>query len=164
MRRAIIDSSTLINLAHLNLATRLSQFFGAVYVPRAVQIEVNRRSRFRYRLAKLYAAGLFQRCAVSDPVSVRLLRPALQEGEAEALVQAQEREVRFLLCDDKQAREISQNMGIRPVGTVTLLARMHLEGFAEDTWSLVRRLRRDLRFRATDSVVATAIRTAEEPI
>ncbi len=89
MRKAVIDSSSLINLVHLELAAKLSQYFQVVYVPRRVQVEVNRRSRFRYRLNKLYRTALFQRCVVADEVRVQLLTgPAeseLHEGEAEAL-------------------------------------------------------------------------------
>lgn len=46
MRIAVIDASPLINLTHLNLATDLSLFFDRVYVPRAVQKEVNEKGDF----------------------------------------------------------------------------------------------------------------------
>jgi predicted nucleic acid-binding protein len=73
----------------------MSLFFDVVYVPRAVQREVNRKGRFRYHLNKLYRTGLFCRCEAADETNVRLLLPELDEGEAEALIQAQEREAVF---------------------------------------------------------------------
>jgi hypothetical protein len=53
MRVAVIDSSSLINLTHLELAAKLALYFNVVYVPRHVQIEVNKKSRFRYQMKKL---------------------------------------------------------------------------------------------------------------
>ena len=80
-------------LTHLDLAKHMPLFFDRVYVPRAVQREVNRKRRFRYRLNKLYQTGFFARCAAADETNVRLLRAELDEGEAEALIQAQEKRV-----------------------------------------------------------------------
>jgi predicted nucleic acid-binding protein len=164
LRIAIIDSTPLISLTHLELANELALFFDTIYVPRAVQREVNRKQRFRYRLQKLYGTGLFQRCASADPYSVELLQTELDEGEAEGLVQAQERNAHYFIADESRAREISEGYGLRPVGTVRLLARLHLEGQADETLPLVRKLRRDLRFRVSEQVVTQAIELAPQPI
>ena len=101
MRIAIIDSSCLICLEHLNLASRLALYFDIVYVPRSVQLEVNRKNRSRYRLNKLFRAGLFQKCASKDDTNFRLLATELGAGEAEALIQAQERGAEFFLVDER---------------------------------------------------------------
>src|SRR5207245_1060482 len=128
LRTAVIDSSPLINLAHLNLALDLSMFFDRVYVPRAVQREVNVKGRFRYRLKKLYATGFLERCATADETNVQLLRAELDAGESEALIQAQERQAHVFIGDDRRAREIAERMGRKSVGTARLLARLNLEG------------------------------------
>lgn len=161
---AVIDSSALINLVHLGLAEGLYLFFGAVYVPRMVHREVNRRSKFRHRLNKLYFKGVFRRCAVGDPVSVQLLLGRLHQGEAEALVQASEVNVGVFIGDDDAARKNSERRGLKPVGTAGLLARLNLIGFAPETRLLIGRLRRDLSFRITDNIVAEAIERAGEPL
>lgn len=159
---AVVDSSPLINLVHLQLAEALQFYFDRIYVPRMVHTEVNRKSKFRHRLRKLYSKGIFKRCLVVELVSVRLL-DELEEGEAEALVQASERGAAVFIGDDKDAREMSERRGLRPVGTVRLLARMHLEGLAGETKSLVRKLRQDLNCRISDQVVRDAIEFAEMP-
>jgi uncharacterized protein len=164
VRIAVIDSTPLISLVHLELAEQLSLFFDVIYVPRTVQIEVNRKQRFRYRLQKLYRTGIFERCASADRCSVELLTVELNAGEAEALVQAQERNATFFIGDDKRAREIGEGHGLKPVGTIRLLARLGLERRAEETRGLVKRLRADLKFRVTDEVVSQAIELAVEPI
>ncbi len=164
MRIAVVDSSPLIYLTHLGLAAELSRFFDVVYVPRVVHEEVNRKGRFRYRLKKLYQSGCFLRCMAADRTNVRLLMAQLHEGESEALVQAEEKAAEFFIGDEKDAREIGRLKGFKPVGTVRLLARLHLEGRATDPLALVRKLRRDLNFRATETVVNEAIAMASQPI
>ena len=164
MRTAVIDSSPLISLAHLNLALELANFFDRVYVPRAVQRELNRKGRFRYRLNRLYSTGLFERCATADVTNVRLLQAELDPGESEALIQAQEKQAYAFIGDDRRARLISERMGRRSIGTVRLLARLSLEGRAPEVESLVSRLRKDLDFRVSEDVLRQAIEISAEPL
>jgi len=163
-RSAVIDSTPLISLVHLELAEELRLFFETIYVPSAVQEEVNKKQRFRYRLRKLYRSGAFERCASADATGVQLLEAELDRGEAEGLIQAQEKQARYFIGDDKRARDTSVGYGLIPVGTARLLARLHLEGQADDPTALVRKLRRDLDFRITQQVVDDAIALAPQPI
>ena len=164
-RVAVIDSSPLIYLSHLDLAAKLSLYFDLIYVPRRVQVEVNKKQRFRYRLNKLYETGLFERCKSADETRVRLLGlDRLGDGEAEGLVQAQEKEARFFIADEVRARAVSEKQGLVAVGTVRLIARLALEGQADDTRSLVHRLRRELAARLADDVLEKAIASAQSPI
>jgi hypothetical protein len=55
-------------------------------------------------------------------------------------------------------------MGRTAVGTLRLLARLNLEGRAPELPGLVRKLRRDLDFRASDEIVQQALDLAAEPI
>jgi predicted nucleic acid-binding protein len=164
LRIAVVDASPLINLAHLDLANELTLFFDRVNVPRAVQEEVNKKGRFRYRLKKLYQTEFFIRCMTSDRFNVELLQPELHKGEAEALIQAQEKQAPYFIGDEKRARTIAERMGRKAVGTLRLLARLHLEGRARELPVLVEKLRRDLDFRASEEIVQLAIDLAGEPI
>jgi predicted nucleic acid-binding protein len=164
-RAAVIDSSVLINLTHLELASKLSLYFDVIYVPRRVQEEVNKKARFRRRLNKLYVGGIFQRCACADEYRVRILTSdRLDAGEAEGLVQAQEKGARFFIADERRARATCERQGLTPVGTVRLIARLCLEGYAPETRSLVDKLRRDQGFRVAEGVVNRAIEDALTPI
>lgn len=164
MRIAVVDSSPLIHLTHLSLCGELALFFDVVYVPRAVQREVNQKHRFRYQLRKLYKSGFFKRCIAADAINVKLLRADVDEGEAEALIQAQEKAATFFIGDEKRAREIGEKLGLKCVGTARLLARLGREGRAADLRVLVRKLQRDLRFRIAEEVVEQAMAMAGEPI
>lgn len=143
----------------------LSHFFQAVYVPRRVQQEASRKGRRRYKLGKLFDTGFFKRCRVADETRIELLTiGALHEGEAEALVQAQERGAGFFIGDDLGARRIAEAQGLRPVGTTRILARLSLEGRAGDTRGLIQRLRNEVSFFIADDVIERAIATASEPL
>lgn len=95
---------------------------------------------------------------------VDLLRIDIDEGEAEALVQAQERDASFFIGDEKKARDISERQGLKPVGVAGLLARLHLEGRAPDLAVMVRKLRVEIGFRIADKIIHEAMRRASEPI
>jgi predicted nucleic acid-binding protein len=88
----------------------------------------------------------------------------IHEGEAEALVQAQERNATYFIGDEKRAKEIGKAQGLMLVGTLRILARLNLQGQAEETTKLVKKLRKDLNFRATDEIVERAIAMASEAI
>jgi predicted nucleic acid-binding protein len=164
LRIAVVDASPLINLSHLNLARDLAFFFDRVYVPRAVQKEVNEKGRFRYRLNRLYRAGFFMKCMTADAYNVQLLQAELDKGESEALIQAREKQALYFIGDDRRARMIAGRMGRKAVGTLRLLARLNLEGRAPELPGLVEVLRRDLDFRASEEIVQQAIDLAAEPI
>jgi uncharacterized protein len=164
LRIALVDASPLIALTHLDLARELALFFDGVYVPRAVHEEVNKKARFRYRMKKLYRTGFFTRCMAADSYNVQLLQAELDKGEAEALIQAQEKQASYFIGDEKRARSIAARMGRKVVGTLRLLARLNLEGRAPELPGLVDILRRDLDFRVSEEVVQQAIDLASEPI
>jgi predicted nucleic acid-binding protein len=155
-----------MSLVHLDLAAELPVFFDGVRVPSAVQKEVNRKQRFRYRLNKLYRTGFFSRCKTADETNVQLLRheKELDEGEAEALIQAQETAATFFIGDEKRARSIAENLGLTCIGTIRLIARLHLEGRARDPRALVQKLRRNRRFRVSEEIIENAFAAASEPI
>jgi predicted nucleic acid-binding protein len=95
---------------------------------------------------------------------VQLLQAELHRGEAEALIQAQEKQALYFMGDERRARVIALRMGTKPVGTLRLLARLNIEGRAPELFGLVRVLRRDLEFRVSDEIVQAAIDLAAEPI
>jgi predicted nucleic acid-binding protein len=164
LRIAVIDSSALINLAHLELADELSLYFNIVYVSSSVQKEVNRKGRFRYRLAKLYRTGKFERCSAVDRANMDILREELDEGEAESLAQATERGATYFIADETPARNVAAKRGLNLVGTARLVARLCLDDRVTNPERLLRKLRRDRGFRILDSVIEAAIAKAPVPI
>lgn len=165
MRTAIIDSSPLIGLAHLELAGKLSEFFDVVFVPRHVRIEVNRKSKFRYRLKKLLQSEKFERCDFVDQANFLLWQErSLGAGEAAALSQAQEHEIPYLIIDEARARKECGKIGLIAVGTMRIIARLHLQGYGDDPFSAARKLQRDLGFRISKRAIEDSIALASSTI
>jgi predicted nucleic acid-binding protein len=106
---------------------------------------------------------IFKRCAAGNELNILLLKE-LNRGEAEAIVQAQEIGATFLIADERPAREIGERHGLRSVGTLRLIARLHLEGYAGEPRALIEKLRRDVKFRIAEDVIREALAKAHEPI
>ena len=168
MNSAIIDSTALINLEYLDLTLKLSQFFSVILVPTLVEEEVNRRHRFRYRMKTFYESGVFKKCKTSNAWNRQLLQyeEGIDEGEADAITQAQEQEIPVFIGDDKAARESAEKMGKKSVGTAGILARLYLQGISTaHPKEQIRKLRRSkLKYRITDEVIEEAMRRASEPL
>lgn len=165
MPTAIIDSSPLISLVHLGLADKLSEIFDVVFIPSHVRSEVNRKSKFRYRVKKLLESGRFERCDFVDEANFLLWRQLkLDEGEAAALSQAQEREISHVIVDELRARKECKKVSLVAVGTMRIIARLHLEGYAQDPNLAARKLQKDLGFRISKAVVEESISLAPEHI
>lgn len=164
MRHAIIDSSSLLAIVHLNLSIKLSLFFDIIHVPRQVQIELSRKHRFRHRLNKLYDTRIYRRCCAADRTNVRLLMPPLNEGEAEGIIQAQEKGIDQVIFDEREARKIASRMGIATVGIARLLFRLERDGHIEDARKLIKKLERELKFRISKEVIEEARLKSDQPI
>jgi predicted nucleic acid-binding protein len=170
VREAVIDTSSLLAISHLNLATELSLFFDVIHVPRQVQIELNKKHKFRYTLNKLYETGIYTRCVAADRTNVSLLMPplnkesSLDEGEAEGIIQAQEKGIEEVIFDEKEARHIASLMGITPIGVARLLFRLERDGHIEDANKLIKKIQKELKFRISKKVVEEARQKSEEPI
>jgi predicted nucleic acid-binding protein len=91
----------------------------------------------------------------------RRLKAELGKGESEALI----RRGKSRRCiSSEMTGAIAERMGRTAVGTLRLLARLHLVGLAPELHGLVQVLRKDLEFRVSDEIVQQAIDLGAEPI
>ena len=168
MIKAVIDSTALIYLTHLDLTLKLSQFFDVVLVPDLVEKEVNRKHRFRYRMKSFYESGVLEKCKISNEWNRQLLQydEGIDAGEAEAITQAQEQEAAVFIGDEKAARESAQRKGKISIGTAGILAKLYIQGIlTTHPQHLIRKLRSSkLKCRISEKVVDDAMQRAYEPI
>ena len=80
-----------------------------MFVPPAVQAEFG-----------VSVDWLFTR-SVSDMRVVAALRTQLDEGEAQVIALAMELDDVFVILDDKKARRIARQIGLRVIGTLGIL-------------------------------------------
>ena len=111
------DSSPLIALSSVDRLDLMHLLFDTVIIPVSVRDEVMGTA------AKI--AGELPSFIRVEPVAaelpVRFLKLNLHAGESEAIALALERGIQGIILDDKQAREIAAELGLKVIGTLGLL-------------------------------------------
>lgn len=79
---------------------------------------------------------------ISNEVSAAALRTQLHRGEAEASALAAELAAKRIVLDDKKARRVAREMGLRPIGTVGVILRAKREGLTPECRPLLDSLMR----------------------
>lgn len=110
----VIDSTCLIGLDQIGHLKLLPDLFDPVVAPP----EVERESGI---------SPQWLRIEVPNPVLVAALQANVDDGEAEAIALAAERQWRIVL-DDRKARDLAQRMGLTVIGTVGILVRAKRSG------------------------------------
>lgn len=111
----VVDSTCLIGLENINHLDLLPRLFEPVHAPPEVGREFGSSPDWlRIELP-------------SNSALVKALKVSIDDGEAEAMALAVERQWRIVL-DDLKARDLAQRMGLRVIGTVGLLVRAKRAG------------------------------------
>jgi hypothetical protein len=99
----------------------LQRFPLGVSIPPAVWREVVEDGLGEPGAADVAAATWLNVIQVKDQVLVSLLQGDLDEGEAEAVALGRQESAAVLLLDEKKARQVAQQMGMKILGTVGIL-------------------------------------------
>jgi predicted nucleic acid-binding protein len=146
---AVIDTSCLLNLLHLNLVSKIVLRYRTVYIPQYVLDEVTDKWYHPDELRKLLKHYTFLRkCSVGDEDRARLLydrkmnpRAPIHRGEAEAIVQASERKASDVLIDERAGTKIAQQHSLNVKSTLELLRDLKLMGVIPKMEPLIAHLR-----------------------
>lgn len=142
----VSDSSPLIALARIGRLDLLRLLYGSIVVPEAVWHEIVHAGAGKFGADKVEAAEWIQRRTVQQKNLVALLQKDLGAGESEAIVLAQEINVRFVLLDDRRGRLTAQRFGVRAVGLIGVLIEARKSGVLTNAEAVVERLHRDAGF------------------
>ena len=104
----VSDTTAITSLLKIRRITVLRDLFGDVLVPKAVRDEL-----LRYH-SEIPTFVLVREVTKQD--AVEGLCAIIDQGEAEAIILAEELGADALLIDDKQGRSIAENRGIRCLG------------------------------------------------
>lgn len=120
---AVIDSSCVIGLLHLNLLHKLNWQYNIIYVPGNVRKEISIKLDTRNKLKKLMNKYGITKCNAYDSASLKLLSvdEHIGSGEAEAIIQAREKSAGTIFIDEKKARKIAERHGLQTKGILGLL-------------------------------------------
>lgn len=109
MAAVVVDSSCLIALKRINRLELIPAVFPGVIAPAAVLQEFGESPEW------------LPVHSVSDQALLAALLTQLDPGESEVLALALERGSSTVLLDEKKARRLAHQLGLRTVGTVGLL-------------------------------------------
>ncbi len=147
--KAVTNSTCLIGLERIARLDILPQVFDTVFAPPAVAKEV-RTSLDWLRVQ-----------TVANPSVTIALRTQMDEGEAEAIALALELENVLLILDDKKARRVAQQMGMKVIGTVGMLLRAKRQGVIAEVKPILLKLT-EANFRIAQGIIQEALRLSGE--
>jgi predicted nucleic acid-binding protein len=147
--KAVTNSTCLIGLERIDRLDILPQVFDTVFAPPAVAKEVQT------------PLDWLRVQAVANSSVVTALRTQMDEGEAEAIALALELEDVLLILDDKKARRVAQQMGMKVIGTVGMLLRAKRQGVIAEVKPLLLKLT-EADFRISQGIVQEALRLSGE--
>jgi predicted nucleic acid-binding protein len=116
----ICNATPLINFAAINRLDILQAVFGKVLIPQAVYNETT-NSNFPSSQIIVKATHLdwLQVCKVT--LAISHIPPELDAGEREVIALAIERSECKVLLDEKEARQVAQELGLKVIGTIGIL-------------------------------------------
>lgn len=173
-KNAIIDTSVLLCLHHLNLLQYLNLVFSKVFVPREVEKEFLTKNKdqtiqsLRYK----YLEGFYQKHSVwfekcqaynSDIIKIYQMEKKLDAGEIEVFAQNQERgNNNILLLDEKQARKVAEKNDLAKNGVLYILAYLDLKFKILKYFTAVDILKEELKTRFSDKIVETVYKIVRD--
>lgn len=155
----VSDSSPLIALSCVDRLDLIELLFGTILVPVAVRDEVMGEA---VKIAtELPPFIRVESCAAELPI--RFLKLHLHSGESEAISLALERGAQGIILDDKQAREIAAELGLKVIGTLGLLILAKQKGLLAEVRPIMSQIIERINFRLAPSVLNRALSLLDEP-
>ena len=145
---AVSNSSCLIALERIGRLDLLSKSFTSIMIPPAVENEFGGKKEW-----------LIVR-PVQNSALVKSLKTQVDDGEAEAIALAMEISGVSIILDDKKARRIAAQLGLKVIGTVGLLLRAKKKGVVAEIKPILNDLQ-EVNFRV-DDILFKALRLAKE--
>lgn len=120
----VADSSPLIALASINQISLLDKFYGSIVIPKKVFDEITIKDKPYANDLRVWSKDKI--IEVKNITAVSFLSEIVDQGEAEAIVLAEEIKVDVLLIDDNKGRKIAKLRGISTIGTLGILLKEKL--------------------------------------
>ncbi len=146
---AVTNSTCLIGLERIGRLEILPQVFSSIFIPLAVQQEVGINADW----------PIVQ--SVANLALIAALKTQLDPGEAEAITLAIELGDVFLIIDERNARRIAQQMGLKVIGTLGMLLRAKEKGVISEVKPVIMSLE-SVNFRIAPALIQKALILAGE--
>jgi predicted nucleic acid-binding protein len=162
MKRGIVisDAGPIFSLAIIDKLGILDDVFDEIYIPKAVWEEVTLdKSAGHYQ-----AIDAYFKCKVKEVSGFNELTFIMDYGESESLLLYKELDADYLLIDDKKARGIAENFGIKCIGTIGILSISKDRGIIDDLRPLFMSFIKNKRYYSLKLLNAILKKYGEEEI
>ncbi len=154
----VSDASPLIALSSVDRLDLLQLLFDTVIIPVVVRDEVMGVTSKNIRELPFFIR--VEPVAAEFPV--RFLKMNLHAGESEAIALALERGIQGIILDDKHAREIAADLGLKVIGTLGVFILAKRRGFLIEMRPIMAQIIERVNFRIAPSVLNRALSLIDE--
>ena len=159
----VADASVLIGLSSIGyLRLVQDKFSGQVLIPPAVWKEVVEQGGDRPGSHQVSKADWIDVQDLKNQDISRILKLELDEGESEAIALADELKADIVLLDEKDARRIAKQLGLRVLGTIGILVWGKRVGKINDLRQVLDILQSQAMFRISHTLCQQALKSVGE--
>lgn len=150
----VSDTSCISNLLIIGHVDLLSQLFGEVIIPPAVDTELR---HFHKEVPNFISVR-----APTEAERVSRLAREVDIGEAQAIALAHELKADRLLIDEKRGRTVAVREHLTVIGVIGILLIAKAKGLVPSVKPLIDRLQKEAGFRLAETVKKAALQQANE--
>lgn len=158
----VSNSSPIMNLVAIGRLNLIKHKFGKVVIPDAVWRELVIDGKGKKGVEDIEKSDWIKVQPVRDKALVKVLAKDIDSGESEAIALAVENNADVLLLDDKSARLIAANLGLKLIGVVGILIWAKKEGIIKQFSKELDKLREEANFRMSEDLIKRALQEVEE--
>lgn len=158
----VSNTSPLTNLAAIGQLDLLQQLYAEVYIPRGVWHELNADGEKWPGRNEVEQAEWIRQFQVQNHSLVRALLVDLDQGEAEAIALAVEKEADIILIDEREGRFAAKRQGLNVTGIIGILLIAKKQSLLSSIKPHLDALRQTAGFFISDSLYRFAVSEAEE--
>ena len=124
----VSNTSPIINLAAIGQIDLLRRLYSRVIIPQAVYDEIISAGAGQPGVEEVRSAEWIETRRATDRIVIAALQTELDDGEAEAIALAIELNADLLLLDERKARRIASQLGLRFIGILGALVEAKHQG------------------------------------
>lgn len=137
----VSNATPLITFARINRLDILEKVLGSILIPNAVYREIVDYDNDKPGFIDIDNRDWISIKSVQDEEMVQMLIPALDRGEAEVIVLAQEINARLVIMDELTGRKVAESLDFSITGSFGILIKAKEIGFIEAVNPLLHEIR-----------------------
>ncbi len=158
----VSNTSPIVNLAVIGQTQLLYKLFRNIVIPEAVYEEIVVAGAGKPGAQEVATVTWIECKKVGNWELVRTLRKELDEGEAEAIALAVEKNADLLLLDERVGREVASRIGVKLIGVLDVIIYAKQRGYLARVKPLVDELMEKAGFWISPSLYRHALAAAGE--